>query len=145
MEAERWPWGCFPGIGNATGEEFLAAWAVMDPVHVVVLAAGKVDERHTPVEVAWSVYLCCTIPFTPSSIAQTDSRVLQSPQSPQGPTMFSSRRCMIHHIDGMAGGETFGGVLQKQIRVAARTFRSADSKDAYHVVIGAHQMNPRVM
>jgi len=143
MAAERWPRGGFSGIRNAAGEEFLAAWAVMDPVHVVALAVGKVDECHTPVEVAWSVYLCCTIPFTPSSIAQTDSRVLQSPQSPQKPTMFSSRRCMI--LIGMAGGETFGGVLQKQIRVAARTFRSADSKDAYHVVIGAHQMNPRVM
>lgn len=95
METERWPRGGFPGIRNAAGEEFLAAWAVMDPVHVVALAVGKVDECHTPVEVAWSVYLCCTIPFTPSSIAQTDSRVLQSPQSPQGPTMFSSRRCMI--------------------------------------------------
>lgn len=50
-----------------------------------------------------------------------------------------------HNINGMAGGETFGGVLQKQVRVTTRTFRSADSKDAYHVVIGAHQMNPRVM
>ena len=50
MEAEKWPRGGFPGIGNAAGEEFLAAWAVMDPVHVVALAAGKVDERHTPVE-----------------------------------------------------------------------------------------------
>ena len=95
MAAERWPRGGFFGIRNTAGEEFLAAWAVMDPFHVVVLAAGKVGERHTPVEVAWSVYLCCTIPFTPSSIAQTDSRVLQSPQSPQRPTMFSSRRCMI--------------------------------------------------
>ena len=45
----------------------------------------------------------------------------------------------------MTGGETFGGVFQKQVRVTTRTFRSADSKDAYHVVIGAHQMNPRAM
>ena len=56
MAAERWPRGGFSGIRNAAGEEFLAAWAVMDPFHVVVLAAGKVGERHTPVEVAWSVY-----------------------------------------------------------------------------------------
>ena len=41
-----------PGIRNAAGEELLAAWAVMD----LALATGKVDERHTPVEVAWSVY-----------------------------------------------------------------------------------------
>ena len=45
----------------------------------------------------------------------------------------------------MTGGETFGGVFQKQVRVTTSTFRSEESKDAYHGVIGAHQMNPRVM
>ena len=44
MAAERWPRGGFSGIRNAAGEEFLAAWAVMDPFHVVSLAASKLDE-----------------------------------------------------------------------------------------------------
>ncbi len=108
---------------------------------MVVLAAGKVSEAPHSGGRLERLPLLHDPVHSHASVAQTDSRVLQSPEPARASDVLVAE-CILITINGMAAKRSVA--YSRSRSITTRTFRSAD-KDAYHVVIGAHQMNPRVM